>query len=67
MATSKHPEPTTDPPEGGSSDSILLRWLGDESRYTDGIPNRDVTTADVHLSKDDLARAVKHGNHEKVS
>lgn len=60
MASKNAPAAEPDP-------SLVLRWKGDESIYVDGIPNRDITTADVHLSPDDLARAVEYGTHEKVS
>lgn len=45
--------------------AVVLRWKGDESVFTNGIPNRDVTTDDL-LSEDDLKQAVKHGTHEQV-
>lgn len=43
---------------------VVLHWLGDESVFVSGIPNRDITEADA-LSDEDLKRAVKHGTHEK--
>ena len=52
MAKTKDPEPT-----------IVLRWLGDETRFTNGIPNRDVTVADA-LTDEQLTEAVAHGTHE---
>jgi hypothetical protein len=52
-------KPAADPKPG-----IVLHWLGDESRFTNGIPNRDVTTDD-RLSDEDLQTAVEHGTHER--
>lgn len=61
-------EPTQDPPEGGSSDSpVTYRWLGDESRWFDGVPNRDITEADTYLDPELLQAAVDAGTHQKVS
>jgi len=55
---------TTGPQE--PSDSVVLHWLGDESVFTNGIPNRDVTAADG-LSKAQLAEAIAHGTHTKAA
>lgn len=46
--------------------TVRLRWLGDESRFTNGVPNRDVTTDDVHVDDELAAEAVASGTHEEI-
>ena len=46
--------------------TVVLRWKGDESVFTNGIPNRNIHEADG-LSDEQIKEAVEHGTHEKVS
>jgi hypothetical protein len=61
-ARTKKPAPPTDP----DAPAITHRWLGDETRYTNGIPNRDITTDDAHLSEEALEEAIAAGTHERI-
>jgi len=48
---------------------VVLRFTGDGSTFTSGIPNRDITQDDLDhglLDADAVKLAVKVGNHTKV-
>ena len=65
MAARKKPAPPADPDEP-TPPAVTYRWLGDESRFTNGIPNRDITTDDAHLSEEALEEAIAAGTHERT-
>jgi D-aminopeptidase len=77
MAEKRPPaEPATvqsPPTEAGSSisdadvprETLVLRWLGDEGVFVNGVPNRDVTLADG-LGDDVLELAILCGTHTRA-
>ena len=56
------PESAPDSPE---APAVVLRWLGDGSRFHSGVPNRDVT-ADDNLAPELAELAVASGTHERA-
>jgi hypothetical protein len=58
---------TSKPAPEGAIDApvVVLRWLGDESVFNSGVPNRDVTTDD-QLTPELLELAVAAGTHARA-